>query len=146
MGNSYGWGHSTHLSFRYHDDHYCPALIEDGHRQVGGEKGQHQRHHCQLRYGEQRGAGGVPPGKGSGWMGTLNGWCTNLALPTTLWPTETFRTGIPSTYGTPLTWKDIGCDFDATDASLESLTLMVNDRIDPDRFVTEKETGGFQRR
>ena len=144
VGNPNSWGTALIYPSDTMMTIIARALIEDGHRQVGGEKGYISA--IIANYGTENSVelAEFRRGKGSGWMGTLNGWCTNLGFANYTVANGDIQDGdtIDVRYTTDL-GKDIGCDFDATDASLESLTLMVNDRIDPDRFVTEKKPADF---
>ena len=120
------------------------ALIEDGHRQVGGEKGYISA--IIANYGTDKSIelAEFRRGKGSGWMGTLNGWCTNKGFANYTVANGDVRDGdtIDIMYTTDL-GKDIHCGFDATDMSLESLTLLTNDRLDPDRYESKKAPDHF---
>lgn len=120
------------------------ALIEDGHRQVGGEKGYISA--IIANYGTENSVelAEFRRGKGSGWMGTLNGWCTNTGFANYTVAKGDIQDGdtIDVMYTTDL-GKDIGCDFNATDMSLEYLSLLTNSRLNPDRYANEVAPENF---
>ena len=123
------------------------ALIEDGHRQVGGENGYIKTIIANYGTDDSVELSEFRRGKGSGWMGTLNGWCTNTGFANYTVAKGDIQDGdtIDVMYTTDL-GKDIGCDFNATDMSLESLSLLTNERGDsnyaysvtPDNFSGSK--------
>ena len=120
------------------------ALIENGHRQVGGEKGYISA--IIANYGTDKSVelAEFRRGKGSGWMGTLNGWCTNTGFANYTVAKGDIQDGdtIDVMYTTDL-GKDIGCDFNATDMSLEYLSLLTNSRLNPDRYANEVAPENF---
>ena len=120
------------------------ALIEDGHRQVGGEKGYISAIIANYGTDKSMELAEFRRGKGSGWMGTLNGWCTNKGFANYTVANGDVRDGdtIDIMYTTDL-GKDIHCGFDATDMSLESLTLLTNDRFNPNRYESKKAPDNF---
>ena len=120
------------------------ALIEDGHRQVGGEKGYISAIIANYGTDKSMELAEFRRGKGSGWMGTLNGWCTNKGFANYTVANGDVRDGdtIDIMYTTDL-GKDIHCGFDATDMSLESLTLLTNDRLNPNRYESKKAPDNF---
>ena len=120
------------------------ALIEDGHRQVGGEKGYISAIIANYGTDKSMELAEFRRGKGSGWMGTLNGWCTNKGFANYTVANGDVRDGdtIDIMYTTDL-GKDIHCGFDATDMSLESLTLLTNDRLNPNRYESKKAPDHF---
>ena len=120
------------------------ALLEDGHRQVGGEKGYISS--IIANYGTENSVelSEFRRGKGSGWMGTLNDWCTNQGFDKYSVAKGDIKDGdyINVMYTTDY-GNDINCGFDATDASLASMTLWFSDTQQPDNFNMKKELSSF---
>ena len=100
------------------------ALIEEGHRQVGGEKGYISS--IIANYGTENSVelSEFRRGKGSGWMGTLNDWCTNLGFDKYTVAKGDVRDGdsIDVMYTTDY-GNDIHCGFETADASLASMDV-----------------------
>ena len=120
------------------------ALLEDGHRQVGGEKGYISS--IIANYGTENSVelSEFRRGKGSGWMGTLNDWCTNQGFDKYTVAKGDIKDGdyINVMYTTDY-GNDINCGFDATDASLASMTLWYSDTQQPDDLNMVNELSGF---
>lgn len=120
------------------------ALLEDGHRQVGGEKGYISS--IIANYGTENSVelSEFRRGKGSGWMGTLNDWCTNQGFDNYTVAKGDIKDGdyINVMYTTDY-GNDINCGFDATDASLASMTLWFSGTQQPDNFNMKKELSSF---
>ena len=120
------------------------ALLEDGHRQVGGEKGYISS--IIANYGTENSVelSEFRRGKGSGWMGTLNDWCTNQGFDKYSVAKGDIKDGdyINVMYTTDY-GNDINCGFDATDASLASMTLWFSDTQQPDNFNMKMELSSF---
>ena len=120
------------------------ALLEDGHRQVGGEKGYISS--IIANYGTEKSVelSEFRRGKGSGWMGTLNDWCTNQGFDKYTVANGDIKDGdyIDVMYTTDY-GNDINCGFDATDASLASMTLWFSGTQQPDNFDMKKELSSF---
>ena len=100
------------------------ALIEEGHRQVGGEKGYISS--IIANYGTENSVelSEFRRGKGSGWMGTLNDWCTNQGFDKYTVAKGDVRDGdsIDVMYTTDY-GNDIHCGFETADASLASMDV-----------------------
>ena len=100
------------------------ALIEEGHRQVGGEKGYISS--IVANYGTENSVelSEFRRGKGSGWMGTLNDWCTNQGFDKYTVAKGDVRDGdsIDVMYTTDY-GNDIHCGFETADASLASMDV-----------------------
>ena len=100
------------------------ALIEEGHRQVGGEKGYISA--IIANYGTENSVelSEFRRGKGSGWMGTLNDWCTNQGFDKYTVAKGDVRDGdsIDVMYTTDY-GNDIHCGFETADASLASMDV-----------------------
>ena len=144
VGNANGYGRALIYPSDTMMTIIARALIEDGHRQVGGEKGYISAIIANYGTDKSMELAEFRRGKGSGWMGTLNGWCTNKGFANYTVANGDVRDGdtIDIMYTTDL-GKDIHCGFDATDMSLESLTLLTNDRLDPDRYLDKKAPDNF---
>ena len=100
------------------------ALIEEGHRQVGGEKGYISS--IIANYGTEKSVelSEFRRGMGSGWMGTLNDWCTNQGFDKYTVAKGDIQDGdsIDVMYTTDY-GNDIHCGFETADASLASMDV-----------------------
>ena len=144
VGNANGYGRALIYPSDTMMTIIARALIEDGHRQVGGEKGYISS--IIANYGTEKSVelSEFRRGKGSGWMGTLNDWCTNQGFDKYSVAKGDIQDGdhINVMYTTDY-GNDINCGFDATDASLASMTLWFSNTQQPDNFNMNKELSSF---